>query len=272
MLTISFKEWLHLFEQAGNGFAYVGNAVIIPSAHGAEAGSTKITPPPDDMAKQYAKNICEKYGYWYEGIGEERGGGNGPEKTYCENVLGVANPKNNGSYDDRVTMTGFYAGVPTFSSVAANWPKNSPKIDFKNSNTIGDALRSALANGAGTFARAGVNIKLSEPEIKQIFDVVRQVFPQFEQQKFRIKNKAAEFKQWLLQAEDYMWEQKGNALSKLGDAAETERKIQIINFAKANGGILFLGAGHFPRLKGVSWAVPTGQQNAQPQPNLTQQQ
>jgi hypothetical protein len=31
---LNFKEWLYLIEQAGNGFAYVGNAIIIPSAHG----------------------------------------------------------------------------------------------------------------------------------------------------------------------------------------------------------------------------------------------
>jgi len=259
MKNFNFKEWLYLFEQATSGFAYVNNAIIIPSTHGAEAGSTKITPPPDQMAKQYAKTICEKYGYWYEGIGEERGQGNGPEKQYCVNVLGVADPKNNGSYDDNVTMNGYYAGVPTFSSVAANWPKNSPKIDFQNSNTIADALRSALANGAGTFAREGVNIQLGEPDIQKIFDVVRKVFPDFEQKKFRIQNKAAEFKQWLLNAEDYMWEQKGNALSELGDAAEKEREIQIVNFAKNSGGLLFLGAGHFPRLQGVSWTLPTSQ-------------
>ena len=256
MLNFNFKEWLYLFEQAINGFAYVNDAIIIPSEHGAKAGSTKITPPPNEMTKQYAKKICEKYGYWYEGIGEERGQGNGPEKIYCVNVLGVTNPKNNGSYDDNITMNGYYAGVPTFSSVKANWTQNSPKIDFKNSNTIGDALRNALANGAGTFARKGVNIKLGEPDIKQIFAVVREVFPKFQTQKFQTENKAAEFYRWLLTAEKFMWEKKGNALSKLGDAAEKEREIQIVNFAKTNNGLLFLGAGHFPRLQVITWTPP----------------
>jgi hypothetical protein len=253
---LNFKEWLYLFEQATSGFAYVGNAIIIPSAHGAKPGTTKITPPPDDITKEYAKNICSKYGYWYEGKGEEGKFGNGPEKTYCETVLGVQNPKNNGSYDDSITMTGHYAGVPTFSSVKANWSQNSQKIDFQNSNTIGDALRSALANGAGTFAKNGENIKLNEPEIKQIFAVVRDVFPYFQTQKFQYTNKAAEFKQWLLVAEKFMWERKGNALHALGDAAEKEREIQIVQFAKTNGGFLFLGADHFPRLQGVSWTTP----------------
>jgi len=254
---LNFKEWLYLIEQAGNGFAYVGNAIIIPSAHGDKPGTTKIAPPSDNIAKEYAKNICEKYGYRYEGIGEEGQFGNGPEKSYLEKVLGVQNPKNNGSYDDDVTMPGFHAGVPVFSSVKANWDTNSPKIDFQNSNTIGDALRSALANGAGTFANKGVNKKLSDAEIKQIFDVVREVFPDFEQQEFK-GDKAAEFKQWLLQAENKMWEEKGNTLSVLGDAAEKNREDQIVPFAKKNGGLLFLGADHFPRLQGVTWTPPQG--------------
>ena len=155
-------------------------------------------------------------------------------------------------------MTGFYAGVPTFSSVKANWSQNSQKIDFQNSNTIGDALKSALANGAGTFAKGNENKKLSDAEIKQIFAVVREVFPKFQTQKFQTPNKAAEFKQWLLVAEKFMWERKGNALHALGDAAEKEREIQIVQFAKANGGLLFLGADHFPRLQGVTWTPPQG--------------
>jgi hypothetical protein len=255
---LNFKEWLYLIEQAGNGFAYVGNAIIIPSAHGDKPGSTKVTPPPDDTAKEYAKNICAQYGYWYEGKGEEGQFGNGPEKSYCETFLGVQKPINKGSYDDHITMTGFYAGVPTFSSVKANWSQNSQKIDFQNSNTIGDALKSALANGAGTFAKGNENKKLSDAEIKQILAVVREVFPKFQTQKFQTPNKAAEFKQWLLVAEKFMWERKGNALHALGDAAEKEREIQIVQFAKANGGLLFLGADHFPRLQGVTWTPPQG--------------
>jgi len=252
----SFIEWLLLKEQAGSGFAYVGNAIIIPSAHGDKSsGTTKIAPPSDNIAKEYAKNICEKYGYWYEGTGEEDQSGDGPEKSYCEKVLGVQNPKNNGSYDDNVEMPGFHAGVPVFSSVKANWKTNSPKIDFQNSNTIGDALRSALANGAGTFANHGVNKKLSDSEIEEIFAVVEQVFPGFRNQQFT-KDKAAEFYEWLLQAENKMWEEKGNALSNLGDVAEKNREDQIVPFAQTKGGLLFLGADHFPRLKGVQWTPP----------------
>lgn len=271
MFVFSFKEWLYLVEGVQGGFAYINNAIIIPSAHGATPGSTKIKPPPDKIARQYASNICKKFGYWYEGKGEEGRFGKGPERKYCEKVLGVHNPKNNGSYDDGVEMTGFYAGVPTFSSVEANWSQNSQKIDFQNSNTIADALRSALANGAGTFAKGNENIRLNDTQINEIFNYVRKVFPNFENQQFASQDKASEFKQWLLQAEDFMWEKKGNALSQLGDAAEKDREVQIVNFAASHGGLLFLGAGHFPRLTGVSWTVPTGQQNAQPQPNLPQQ-
>lgn len=269
---LNFREWLYLFEQAGSGYAYVGNAIIIPSAHGAKPGTTQIKPPPDRAARQYASSICKKFGYWYEGKGEEGRFGKGPERKYCEKVLGVHNPKNNGSYDDSIVMTGFYAGVPTFSSVEANWSQNSQKIDFQNSITVGDALKSALANGAGTFAKGNENIKLGEGDIQKIFDVVRQVFPDFETQQFKTADKASEFKAWLLQAEDLMWEQKGNALSALGDAAEKEREVQIVSFANTKGGILFLGAGHFPRLQGVSWSPPQGAGGNQQQAPVAPQQ
>ena len=271
---MNFKEWLYLAEQAGSGYAYVGKAIIIPSNHGAKPGSTDIKRPPDPAARQYASNICKKFGYWYEGKGEEGKFGKGPEKSYCEKFLGVHNPKNNGSYDDSIVMTGFYAGVPTFSSVEANWSQNSQKIDFQSSNTIGDALRSALANGAGTFAKGNENIKLDNAQIDEIFKVVRQVFPDFESQQFASQDKASEFKQWLLQAEDFMWEKKGNALSALGDAAEKEREVQIVSFANTKGGLLFLGAGHFPRLQGVTWSPPQGadvNQQAAVAPQVAQQ-
>ena len=252
---ITENQYYNLIEQSGQGFAYAGKGILIPSEHGSEAGSTRIEPPIDQTAREYAKSICEKYGYWYEGKGEEGNKGNGPEMNYCIS-LGVKNPKNNGSYDDFVTMTGYFNGVPTFSSVEANWEDNSPKIDFQNSRTIADALRSALANGAGTFARNNVNMKLNESEIEQIFAVVRQDFPEFEKQEFKTQNKAEEFKLWMLQAENAMWETKGTALSKIGDAAEKEREIQIVNIVKTKGGLFFLGKDHFPRLVGVSWSTP----------------
>lgn len=255
-----FENWSYFVEQAGRGFAYIGESIIIPSQHGDGKSPTQIEPPPDDNAKKYATQICQKYGYWYEGKGEEGGKGQGPEKTYCMKVLDIQQPKNNGSYDDYVVMNGYYAGVPTFSSVEANWGQNQPKIDFQNSSTIADALKSALANGAGTFAKGEQNIRLGNSEIEQIFNVVRKDFPNFESQQFQSNNKAEEFKQWLLQAEDKMWEQQGTALHALGDSAEKEREIQIVKVANQKKGIFFLGAGHFPRLTGVSWNPPVQNQ------------
>lgn len=249
-INLSFKEWFNLIEAAQNpSFAYVNNAVIIPAEHFNSKGVGKLHEPADEATKAHCKAICEKYGYWYEGKGESGAKGNGPEVAYCKNVLGVPNPKNNGSYDDLITMDGYFAGVPAFSSIEANWNSNKGKIRYRTANTIGDALRQALANGASTFAKGDVNVKLQPAEIDQIFAVVEKDFPGFQQKAFKYryrKSREAEFYKWMLEAERKMWESPGSALSKLGDEAETDRERKIVEVA-TKGGVFFLGSGHFAR-------------------------
>jgi hypothetical protein len=250
-----------LMENAG--FAYVGEGILIPSIH-----TGGIAPPDSENTKQYVKQILEKYGYWYEGKGERSQKGNGPELKYCKD-LGVPNPKNNGSYDDSVTMDGHWAGVPAFSSIEAKWNGSVP-IDAigANSQTMGDAIRNILAEGHGTFAYKDVNIKLSESDIQKIFAVIEVVFPEWENQELGEK-KGTEVYNWLLGVEDKMWHEKGNVLSKLGWDSEYDREKQIVEIAMGKKGLFFLGASHFDspiisqHIKSSPIASTGTQQNAQ---------
>jgi hypothetical protein len=229
------------------GYAYVGNkGVLIPSTH--DGGS--ITPPDSENTEQHVKQILEKYGYWYEGkgenIGKDSGFGKGSELKYCKD-LGVPNPKNNGSYDDYVTMEGHWAGVPALTSIQDKW-HGSVSIDAigENSQTMGDAIRNILAQGHGTFANKGVNIKLPESDIQKIFAVIQQDFPNWQNQPLGGK-KETEVYEFLRKIEDNIFEvaEGSTALSTLGWEAEHDREQQIVQIAMAKGGLFFLGKDHF---------------------------
>ena len=226
-----------LIENAG--FAYVGEGILIPSIH-----TGGITPPDSENTKQYVKQILEKYGYWYEGKGEQSQQGNGPELKYCKD-LGVPNPKNNGSYDDSVTMNGHWAGVPAFSSIEAKWNGSVPiHVIGADSKTMGDAIRNILAQGHGTFAKGDQNIKISKPDIEKIFAVIGEDFEDWQNQELGEK-KETEVYNWLLGVETKMWDIKGTALSKLGWDSEHDREKQIVKIAMGKKGLFFLGASHF---------------------------
>ena len=233
------------------GYAYVGDkGVLIPSIH--DGGS--ITPPDSENTRQHVKQILEKYGYWYEGkgenIGKASGFGKGSELKYCKEELGVENPTNNGSYDDHVIMIGHWAGVPALTSIKDKWHGSVP-IDAigKNSQTMGDAIRNILAQGHGTFANRGVNIKISEPDIQKIFAAIggtKAIGENWQNQPLGGK-KETEVYEFLRKIEDNIFEvaEGSTALSTLGWEAEHDREQQIVQIAMAKGGLFFLGKDHF---------------------------
>ena len=233
------------------GFAYVGNkGVLIPSNH--EGGI--ITLPDSENTKEYVKQILEKYGYWYEGIGENigqtPGSGNGPELTYCKN-LGVPNPKNNGSYDDSVTMNGHWAGVPALTSIDAKWFGGSVSIDAigVNSKTMGDAIHNILAKGHGTFAKEDQNIKISEPDIQKIFAAIggTEAIGENWHKQLLGEKREREVYDFLKKVEHNTFEvpEGTTTLSDLGWDSEHDRERQIVKFAMQKGGLFFLGEDHF---------------------------
>ena len=237
-----------LIENAG--FAYVGNkGVLIPSIH--DGGF--ITPPDSENTKQYVKQILEKYGYWYEGkgenIGQTSGFGNGSELKYCKD-LGVPNPKNNGSYDDSVTMKGHWAGIPALTSIQDKWHGSVPTNAIgSNSQTMGDAIRNILAQGHGTFAKGDVNIKLPESDIQKIFAAIGDTKAIGENWKNQTlgEKRETEVYEFLRKVEDNIFEvpEGTTALSKLGWDSEHDRERQIVKFAMQKGGLFFLGKDHF---------------------------
>ena len=237
-----------LIESAG--FAYVGSkGVLIPSNH--EGGI--ITPPDSENTKEYVKQILEKYGYWYEGIGENigqtPGSGKGPELTYCKN-LGVPNPKNNGSYDNFVTMNGHWAGVPALTSIDAKWFGSVPiNAIGSNSQTMGDAIHNILAQGHGTFAHEDQNIKISEPDIQKIFAAIggtKAIGKNWKNQPLGEKREK-EVYEFLRKVEYNIFgvPEDTTTLSTLGWDSEHDRERQIVEFANKKGGLFFLGEDHF---------------------------
>lgn len=247
--VITEGQYYEILEKIENvGYAYVGDkGVLIPSIH--DGGY--ITPPDSENTRQHVKQILEKYGYWYEGkgenIGEDSGFGKGSELKYCKEELGVENPTNNGSYDDHVIMIGHWAGVPALTSIKDKWHGSVP-IDAigKNSQTMGDAIFNILAQGHGTFANKGVNIKLPESDIQKIFAVIQKDFPNWQNQPLG-GQKETEVYEFLRKIEDHMFEvpPETTALSILGWEAEHDREKQIVKLAMANGGLFFLGKDHF---------------------------
>jgi hypothetical protein len=218
---------------------FAGNkGVIIPSEHG---GNIKL--PENQQQLQMIKSIAENYGFYFEGVGEGKAGGQ-LESTWLKDNLGVNNPKNNGSYDKLITA---YQGLPgaatIFSSLHANLSNFQQLLNDPNLKTCADVLLYVLTHG----------ISMEQPISQQDAQKFLQIC---EADNLNLtQTPASQFLNKALEAENLMWggnnpdgSRNDTNLGRFAHNVEKERRKQIHNLANTKGGIFFLGSDHLPAM------------------------
>jgi hypothetical protein len=222
----NFLEWLESVEQ--KPILFVGNnSAIIPSDH--EAG-IKV---PDQQNLQRLKPMA--HSVYYEGIGE-KGQGGGFESDWVVKNLGVK-PNHVESYDQKWKMysncaEGLGPSILLFSNLNVNTPVDQNSVGGNNVEAV---IRQALVRGGpeGSVPSNKVDefIKICRAELGNKLDLDSKYYPMVAKE-----------------AESKMWpggDSPGNGpLGQLADRIEKERRSMIVNAAKQNPGLYFLGSGH----------------------------
>lgn len=214
---------------------FAGNeGVIIPSEHD---GNIK-TPNPQELER--IKPLA-KYGFWYEGVGENKQGGS-VEANWLKNLLGQ-DVTNKGSYDKKIqAYQGLNGAVTVFSSLHANQQNFMSLLKNPNLKTSADVLLYVLTKGIS------METPISEQEAQQFLAIC-------EKDGLNLHNTPAQdFIGKAKEAEDLMWgggnpdgSSNTTALGKFAYQVESNRRKLIHNLAK-QGGIFFLGADHLPAM------------------------
>jgi len=221
-------------------FTTSGEGVFLPSDHPKhEEGKIPkgIIKIPNEEEKKKILPILEKYGFWYEGIGEGGAGGK-VESNWIEDTLGLESPKSHGSFDDKV---GEYVGME-WGIVITSQPQKLIALGSDTKTSSYDIFYRALVKGI-------VGNPMSESEAKEFIELLKSDGLDLENMT-NIKKAIGKFDELAFEGNTTAdGINKDTNLGKFIQDIQKKRRAKIYSLADEKGGVFFLGSDHLPAMK-----------------------